>query len=111
VLNPYPIQMTQHEDRSFRISLKQSGGLPLNLAGASVSAQVRDIDLSLVANLSIDVINGTAGEIIVSPPVGGMIKAGRFVWDLVITIAEIDRYLPISTFTVLPSATKPGGVA
>lgn len=106
--NPYPIAFTQHEDRTIRLFLKQSNGSPLNLAGASIAAQVRDIELNLICNLNLQVSDAIGGMVLISPPVGGMPKWGRFVWDAVISIGGVDRFLPMSTCVVYPSVTRAG---
>jgi len=103
--NPYPIEFTQLEGIAILLYLT-SGGVPLNLTGATISAEVHDIELSLISPLTVQISNALAGIILISPPAGGMVVAGRFVWDAAIVISGVRRYLPMSTCIVHPSLTR-----
>ena len=103
--NPYPIEFTQLEGIAITLYLTTNGA-PLNLTGATVAAEVHDIELSLISPLTVQISNALAGIVLISPPVGGMVEAGRFVWDATIVIGGISRYLPMSTCIVHPSLTR-----
>ena len=109
MINPYPISIIQLDDRPIPMTLTQTVAqlsAPLNLTGATIVAEVRDVELNLVAALTVQVVSAIAGTVLISLPSGGMSKSGKFVWDASITIAGVERYLPMSTFTVARSATR-----
>ena len=103
--NPYPVEFTQLETIAILLYLT-SGGVPLNLTGATIAAEVHDIELNLIAPLTVQITSALAGTVLISPPVGGMVEAGRFVWDAAIVIAGVRRYLPMSTCIVHPSLSR-----
>ena len=103
--NPYPIEFTQLETIAILLYLTTNGA-PLNLTGATISAEVHDIELNLISPLTVQITSALAGTVLISPPVGGMTQPGRFVWDAAIVIAGVRRYLPMSTCIVHPSLSR-----
>jgi len=105
VKNPYPIEFTQLETIAILLYLTTNGA-PLDLTGATISAEVHDIELNLISPLTVQITSALAGTVLISPPVGGMTQPGRFVWDAAIVISGVRRYLPMSTCIVHPSLSR-----
>lgn len=106
MLNPYPLELHEGEDKAFALTLFKLDGSPYNLSGVMIKAEVRDVLCNLVMGLIPAIVDPTLGRLtLTANSQGSTGKAGQHFWDLRITGTGID-FLETSSFQIKRAATK-----